>query len=222
MGTGRTTSFLTPISDAERKRVLLGERRDDVLAAVDALVPLLPAIERAALLVEDDLCILVPDGHGDGSFLLGAGCVCAPSHWALSEKLGQPITAIHERVPFYSAELAGRVDTFLLRLRPGQVVGRRNWSVHERPDLFAPICPPLLGVPPAEQWLRSERQTLSRMDRSGAVLFSIRTDQVQLATLPAEVRRRLAARLRGEPAELIGYRDLTERRHALLDWLDPP
>jgi hypothetical protein len=148
--------------------------------------------------------------------------VCAPSHWRLREKLGQPITAIHERVPFYATELASRVDNFLSRLRPGQVVGRRNWSVHERGELFAPDCPALLGVPPEDQWLRSERQTLSRMYRSGAVLFSIRTDQTQLATLPDVTRRRLAARLRSEPEELIGYRDLTERLPSLLAWLDAP
>jgi hypothetical protein len=216
MGTGRTTTFLTPIGDVERKRALLTDRRDDVLAAIDAVEPLLPAIERAALLVEDDLCVLVRDGD---TFVLGAGCVCAPSHWSLRDKLGLPITAIHSRVPFYATELASRVDNFLSRLRTGQVVARRNWSVHETPELFVPADPPFLGVPPPEQWLRSERQTLSRMDRSGAVLFTIRTDQVQLKDLPADVRRRLAARLRAEPADLIGYRDLTARRPTLTAWL---
>ena len=103
--------------------------------------------------------------------------------------------------------------------QPLIISARRNWSVHERPDLFAPDCPPLLGVPPADQWLRSERQTLSRMDRSGAVLFSIRTDQVQLRDLPVEVRHRLAARLRAEPPDLISYRDLTDSLPALLEYL---
>src|SRR4029079_7037701 len=102
MGTGRTATFLTPARDDSRKRDVLAAHRDDVLAAVDALLPLLPAIERAALLVEDDLCILVRDTDGDGGFVLGAGCVCAPSHWSLRDKLGQPIAAIHERVPHYA------------------------------------------------------------------------------------------------------------------------
>jgi len=220
MGTGRTSTFLTPARDSQRKRALLDERRDEVLAAIDEVAPSLPAIERAALLVEDDLCVLVPDQRHDGRFVLGAGCVCAPSHWSLRDKLGLPITAIHARVPFYATELAKRVDTFLSRLRHGQVVARRNWSVPESPELFAPDCPPNLNVPPAEQWLRSERQTLSRMNRSGAVLFSIRTDQVQLATLPNDVRCRLAARLRSEPSDLIRYRDLTDRLPSLLEFLE--
>ena len=219
MGTGRTSRFLTLARDPARKRAVLTAHREEVLASIDEVAPLLPAIERAALLVEDDLCVLVADRRDDGRFVLGAGCVCAPSHWSLNDKLGLPITAIHERVPFYATELARRVDTCLSRRRHGQVFGRRNWSVHESPELFAPVCPPALGVPPPEQWLRSERQTLSRMPRSGAILFSIRTDQVQLGGLPVEVRHRLAARLQAEPAELTGYRDLVDRLPALVEYL---
>ena len=53
------------------------------------------------------------------------------------------------------------------------------------------------------------------------MLFTIRTDQVQLHDLDGDTRARLGARLRAEPAALIGYRDLTERLPALVDWLSP-
>ncbi len=117
MGTGRTTEFLTPIRDSERKRVLLRDRRADVLAAMPGAESLLPTIEHAALLVEDDLCLVRPDG------VLAAACLCAPSHWVLADKLGRPIADVHRAVPYYRTELARRVDTFLSRLRDGQVVG---------------------------------------------------------------------------------------------------
>jgi hypothetical protein len=99
------------------------------------------------------------------------------------------------------------------------LVGRRNFTIHELPDLFAPEAPSMIGVPPAEQWLRSERQTLRRFSRSNAVLFTIRTQQVQLRHVDRETRHELAARLRAEPEPLIAYRDLTERLPALIAWL---
>ena len=212
MGTGRTHEGLTPIVHADEKERVLQAHRDVVLASLDDA--LLAPLERAARGVEEDLCILV-DGR------LVAGCVCFPSHWSLKDKLGQPVGEVHARVPGYDTELSSKVDAFLRRLTTGTVVGRRNFTIHERPDLFAPVAPPTQGVAPPEQWLRSERQTLRRLPRSEAVLFTIRTDQVQLQQLDRDTRARLATRLRAEPAALIGYRDLSDRLPALIDWLSP-
>ena len=212
MGTARTSESFTPIVHRAEKERLLREHRDEVLVAVDGA--LLGPLERAALEVEEDLCVLV-----DG--VLVGGCVCFLSHWTLTDMVGRPVRDVHARVPHYDEDLAAKVDSFLHRLTPHTVVGRRNFTIHELPDLFAPVTPPLRGVPPAEQWLRSERQTLRRLTRSSAVLFTIKTDQVQLKELDVETKSRLAARLRAEPADLIGYRDLTDRLPALLDYLSP-
>jgi hypothetical protein len=135
--------------------------------------------------------------------------------------MGRPVTEIHARVPGYETELASKVDSFLRRLTTGTVVGRRNFALHELPDLSAPDAPATVGVPPPEQWLRSERQTLRRLPRSNAVLFAIRTQQVQLRYVDELTRQRLAARLQAEPEGLIGYRDLTDRLPALIAWLSP-
>ena len=212
MGTARTTEGFTPIVHAEDKDRLLREHRDDVLASVDDV--LLAPLERAARRVEEDLCVLI-----DGRFV--AGCVCFPSHWRLRDKLGRLVGDVHERVPGYASELNAKVDSFLRRLTTGTVVVRRNFAIHELPDLFAPDRPTTLGVPPAEQWLRSERQTLRRLQRSDAVLFAIRTQQVQLQHVDELARRTLGARLQAEPEGLIGYRNLTDRLPALIGWLDP-
>jgi len=236
MGTARTTEWLVRDEEGKEqialKQRLLAERHDDVFNALpateDACSEILDEIgignrplfrrvhplEEAALLVQEDLCVLV-----DG--VLVAGCVCFPSHWRLADKIGRPVTEIHARVPGYDTELASKVDTFLARLPRDTVMARRNFTIHERADLFAPDIPPLLGVPPSEQWLRSERQTLSRLPETGAVLFTIRTQQTQLGGLSGEIRSKLAARLRAEPEQLIAYRDLTDRLPVLIDWLSP-
>jgi hypothetical protein len=212
MGTARTSETLTPIVHRAEKEQLLREHRGEVLAGIDGA--LLGPLERAALRVEEDLCLLV-----DG--ILVGGCVCFLSHWRLTEMVGRPVREVHARVPHYAGDLAAKVDSFLRRLTPPGVVGRRNFTIHELPDLFAPVTPSWQGVTPAEQWLRSERQTLRCLHRSEAVLFTIKTDQVQLKDLDDDSRARLAARLRAEPADLIGYRDLTGRLPALLEYLSP-
>jgi hypothetical protein len=214
MGTARTAEPLTPIAHAEEKERVLRDHRDEVLAATADYRHALEPLERACRRVEEDLCVLV-----DGALV--AGCVCFLSHWRLSDKIGQPLTEVHARVPGYEPELSAKVDTFLRRLTTESVVGRRNFTIHELPDLYAPVAPAPRGVPPPEQWLRSERQTLRRLPRSNAVLFTIRTQQVQLRDVDVATRRRLAARLQAEPEQLIDYRDLTERLPALIDWLAP-
>jgi len=70
LGTHRAARWWTPARDDSAKERILRAHRPDALAG-DARV--LPALERVARLVEEDLCIL-----RDG--VLVAGCVCAPSH----------------------------------------------------------------------------------------------------------------------------------------------
>ena len=159
---------------------------------------LLPLLARMALLVDEDVCVL-----RDG--VLVAGCVCAPSHWRLREKVGKPLGAVHAPVPGYDVELADKVDRLVARLRPGVAVVRRNWTIHETSARYEPHAPEPLSVTPADQWLRTERQTLLRLPRSGAVLFGIRTDMVPLRHVPPPVKQALAARLAAEPEALRRY-----------------
>jgi hypothetical protein len=165
------------------------------------------SLERAALSVQEDLCVLLPDASGQ--LVLAAACVCFPSHWRLADKMGTPAWAIHEPVPRYDDELAKRVDTFLDRLRPPAVMKRRNWTIHESPELFVPHSPAHVDVsiPPEDLWLRSERQTLRRLPKSSAVVFTIRTQQVQISALQQrpDIAGKLADRLSAQPGDRAQY-----------------
>jgi hypothetical protein len=229
-----------PAELAERER-LLAERHDEVFAALprtegpgqevlglvsgwlaarghDATpVPAVHPLEAAGRLVQEDLVLMV---ERDGDLHLDAACLCFPSHWRLADKLGRPTGAVHGPVPGYEVELGVRVDRFLARLRAGVVTARRNWSVHESAALFAPVPP--RPSPGADLWLRSERQTLRRLEDSGAVLFTIRVQQTPFGALVQrpDVARRLAARLRAQPAAFTGYQGLAPRMAEVLARLD--
>jgi hypothetical protein len=176
-------------------------------------------LEAAGRLVQEDLCLMV---DRDGAPHLDAACLCFPSHWRLADKIGRPAAQVHGPVPRYDSELAVRVDRYLTRL-PVDVIGvRRNWMVHDTPALFAPVPP---AQPQAERpedlWLRSERQTLRRLPRSGAVLFTIRVQQAPFTALAArpDVAAALAARIRAQPAELTEMNGLAPYRDAVLRFL---
>jgi hypothetical protein len=190
------------VDQREQSRALLRERRSDVLAgSAPGAAELGARIDRwlhahrpdlvdaahedeadplaaASVRVAEDLCLLTPD---DGRWVLAAGCVCFPSYWVLRDKVGRPLDAVHGPVPGYATSLAPRVDGFLGRLRPGQGVWRRNWSFHDVPDLYVPVHPP--GPTGHERWLRTEYQTLLRLEESDAVVFTIRTQQVPIEVL---------------------------------------
>jgi dimethylamine monooxygenase subunit A len=214
--------------DLVRKAVLLDERHGEVFAALDTpavgaaslevlelvvaatgadAVPAdLHPLDAAGRLVQEDLCLMV---LRDGAPHLDAASLCFPSYWRLGDKLGRPMAEVHGPVAHYADELASKVDTFLQRLRPGRPVWRRNWSIHDDPSYFLPDPTPALEVtPPDGLYLRSERQTLRRLDTADVVLFTIRTQQVPLAVLDErpDVAHRMAAAIERWSPDMVAYK----------------
>ncbi|MBW8827141.1 MAG: DUF3445 domain-containing protein [Acidobacteria bacterium] len=204
---------------AERHDVVSAARRGCEAAAAEAAALMgAPDLEGAALLVQEDLCVLVRREPG---WCLDAGVVCFPSMWSLRAKLGRPMAEIHGPVPAYAEELGAQVDRFLDRLdRP---VWRRNWFIHGSSELHQPEPPPLSAgtCAPEDLWLRSERQALRRLPSTGALLFTIRTQQAPLVVVPDDLVRRLAAAVRAWPPELVAYRSAATWRDVFLERYDP-
>jgi hypothetical protein len=175
--------------------------------------------------VQEDLCLMVAS---EGAYRLEAASLCFPSHWRLHDKLGRSLAAIHAPVPHYAEELERKVDTFFDRLRADRPVQRRNWSIHSHDELVVPgpfespesFTPDAGGV--GQVWLRSERQTLLRLQVTGAVLFTIKTQQTPITALTArpDVAAALAAFLRAEGADLDARGDRVPFPRWLPDWLD--
>ena len=143
-------------------------------------------LEAAGRLVQEDLCLMM---NRENDWHLDAAVLCFPSLWSLQEKFGESTTGLHRNVAHYAEELSPRVDRFFDRLKPGQAVWRRNLSIKAYPLLFLPQRKAFnvaANIDIAEDgspfWLRTERQTLQVLPRSGAILFTIK---LQLA--PARV-----------------------------------
>lgn len=188
--------------------------------AVESSAPL----DAAAHLVEEDLCLLQPIA---GEYRLTAASVASPSYWRLADKIGKELLAIHDPVPALRARIGTRMRQFFHSLPPGRIFMRGNWFIHASKALFRlpeDLRPPRAGEPFALErlYLRCERQTLRRLPKSGAVLFTIRVDVDPLAALAErpDLAADLHAALRDDEwAAAVKLREVQAWREPLLAWL---
>jgi hypothetical protein len=158
-------------------------RPDGVTVALDKRAPL----KTLGLLVQEDLCLMEKlDNAGDEHVLTGA-ILCFPASWSLAEKLGRPLIGIHRPVPDYETEIARRVQRLFDAIRPEQPLWRMNSLVYRDPSLHQPRreADPRIDRR-GGSFVRAERQTLTRLPKSRAVVFAIHTYVVDIASLSAE------------------------------------
>jgi len=171
-----------------------------------------------SLLVAEDLVIME---QGDDGYRLTAASLCSPSHWRLAEKLGRPLREIHDPIPGIHEALSPRIDRFFDHLRPEHPVERFNWTLQGGPALFhdGRAEAPLEASAGAEASLyyRVERQTLVRLPRTGAVVFTIRVflhPLEALATRPGALAALVEA-VDAAPLALARYKGFERLRAAL-------
>lgn len=176
--------------------------------------------------VEPDFVLLAP--RSDGQFTVAAGCVCFPSSWRLTDKLGQTVSEVHEPVPNLNTALGQQIDRLLQNLRPGKCVIRANWSVCRQPELNQHLDRNLPGmadlVSPDQAWLRREDQSLFVLPETQGIVFGIRVTHLPwqvLRSMP-EKARSVAQTLRTMPPEMLDYKRLTLAWEKLADWLTKP
>ncbi len=159
---------------------------DGVVTRPDGVrVPLQRSDPLATLgrLIQADLC-LMEDGS-DGHVLTGA-ILCFPAYWTLSEKIGKALPGIHRPVPEYSDDVIRRVQRLFDAMRPETPLWRMNANLHASPALFTPkreSAPESRVAVSTGAFVRSERQVLRRLPKTGAVVFSIHTYMVRVEDL---------------------------------------
>ncbi|THH12332.1 hypothetical protein EW145_g89 [Phellinidium pouzarii] len=200
----------------------------------------------SALLVEDDLALMLEGA--DGRYYFQAGAIVVPGFWRMVDKIGLPLDEIHIRgaVPQYREKLHNSLARFFSRLPVDKPVIRNNyffqnvrpiddparlasidpdelaWSdstngdedrfeqFTKEPSLEAQQSGKVLFQPPTPTdsveriRLRTERQSLRRLPRSGAIAFTIRTYLFRVVDLAQEpgVPGRMASAIRSWPEDV--------------------
>lgn len=183
-------------------------------------------LKLAGLLVQEDWLLL---RSGEGGYTLAAGFVCFPLRWSLPEKLGQPLTQIHQPVPGYNPKLSRPVDALFAHLKPENPVWRINWTIVDTPELFLPPERDHQGSNHAialtdageKLWLRLEKQTLRRLPQTGYILFGIHSYLQPLHRLRQQplMATQLAQTISTMPEPMLAYKNLVAIRPALLGYL---
>ncbi|KAI0018442.1 hypothetical protein F4780DRAFT_751555 [Xylariomycetidae sp. FL0641] len=187
-----------------------------------------------ARLVQDDLAIMVE--RADGQYYLLAGAVLLAGFWRLADKFGMALAAIHTSgsVPQFESKLEKGMTNFFRRLRPEDLVARNNYFLQVDDDLAWSWS---IGDEdaPGHSWstaeknravehhmFRSERQTLRRLPRSGAVVFTIRTYFHPITEVAEEdyVPGRLASAVRSWGDDVSKYKGKEQYGEVLLEYLD--
>lgn len=126
-------------------------------------------------LIQNDFCIM--QKRGDEHILTGA-VLCFPASWSLSEKFMQPLTVIHEPVTEYDENITRRVQRLFNGIKVERPLWRFNKLYYEAPDLHQPRTfsnPRKILGRNEGKYIRSEKQTLTRLPKSNAVIFTIHT-----------------------------------------------
>lgn len=153
------------------------DRPDGISVALDMNDPL----TTLGYLVQEDFCLLQkPDSSPpgkDGEHVLTGAVLCFPAGWMLEQKIGRPLVRIHRPVKAYDADIAKRVQRLFDGVRVGRPLWRHNALSYADPALFQPHKEGehKYGDKEKHAFVRSERQTITRLPKTGAVVFSIHT-----------------------------------------------
>ncbi|CAF1104905.1 unnamed protein product [Rotaria sp. Silwood1] len=154
-------------------------------------------LKYASLLIQDDLALMIEGS--DGQYYLKAGSIIIPGFWRLQDKFNMPLAQIH---------LSGDVPKFKEKLQHNQFgIG---W-INAKPN------PPIENI-----YFRNERQTLRRLPRSGAILFTIHPYFIPVIEIAKEagIPGRLASAIRSWPDDVSIYKGKKAYEEVLLKYLD--
>ncbi|KAM3122256.1 hypothetical protein CJJ07_001571 [Candidozyma auris] len=216
---------------------ITGERLPLSGRANHSRTELLEALTRT---IQEDFIILLKDPsrkdekYGDEYFFKG-GVFAFAAGFDPINKFDKPLTSIHAPIPGYEEKLKKSMNRYFDRLAPCEIVLRSNFSIqtHEKfyvdddnkgyhKDYLQPEKE--FNFDAANQiHYRSERQTLTKLPESGAIVFTIRTylhPFSRFAEKYPEDGKRLAGAIRGLPRDLANYKGAEKWGVAALSYLD--
>lgn len=163
---------------------------------------------------------IVVDRHPP-NLVLG-GCVCFPSGWSLPEKLAQPVSFAHARVPALNELLGSQISRFLAGLDVNKFCQRTNWGLSSSRQLNQHPNQqiPLIQAPWRDVFLRIEWQAFGALS-AGLILFGIRIFHVPLEQVrqDPEATALLACNLETMSLEMLRYKRLDGCREHLVGFL---
>ncbi|PGH28230.1 hypothetical protein AJ80_00121 [Polytolypa hystricis UAMH7299] len=170
-------------------------------------------LEIAARLAMEDLSVLLP--NDDGEYYMSATASLFPIGWAAEDRVGSSISEMHAPVPLWHKQVGKAVNKFMGRLTADTPMERSSYFVQvtapEEPLSSILFQPDGLAhenlEPNVEQIvIRRERQTFSKLPKSGGILFTVKTSLTWVNELPLEDLENLVTEVKSWPDEVARYK----------------
>lgn len=149
--------------------------------------------------MEEDFVLLLKDDPNDKEqeYIMRSSIVGFPAGFDPSVLFNKPISYIHTLVPQYESRLHNPMHKFFNNLKPTDLWVRHNWSIQTHGDYFTLNNHARKGEEVTKLFvndidfvngcfLRCERQVLTRLPRTGAVVMTVRTYLTSLDKLKNE------------------------------------
>jgi hypothetical protein len=185
--------------------------------------------------IEEDFMLIQ---EVEGAQMITAASNAYSSSGRLVASVGKNVAWAHEPVPHLTSKLGPRIDRMIASIHTDTPCERFNWQLTPLSTKFFPhnahdanaeamrqICDALrLNPERAEEllWIRVERQTLSRLPKSRAVVFTLHTFSDPLASLrgDAESLRAILTLMRTYSDERLEYSEMNYIRDSVIAWLE--
>jgi hypothetical protein len=187
---------------------------------------LLQVFNHLAFCLQEDLAIWQQTERGD---YMSCIHLCAPNHWAPADKIGRPFSEVHAPVAGME-QMRQRYRPMLRSLAGGGTMVRFAWGMSTDTRLnHHPEAPP--GISPEiwqgrrfnprepELYVRVERQTLSGLRESKAVLFTIKTYFEDVRAMNPLERQALSKALGSMSAASLSYKGLSDSLYEIRQFL---
>jgi hypothetical protein len=194
----------------------------------EGTLPLAP-LDWVGRQIQEDLLIL------NQQMILIAGQLCFPSGWDLNEKMNKHFLEVHGPLPSLTSPMIGTASKFIERIPIGKAFQRNNWGfrISDQLDLSARHIEDykrqllLVAAGMNEEnagekiFIRVEHQTLSRLPKTGFILFTIHTHQNKLAEEVKDEKRAkiLYSFLTTVPQAILEYKVMTPFASTLIAYL---
>lgn len=193
--------------------------------------------------IDEDFIILLKDPKKQDSknpdeYYFKAGVFAFAGGFNPKDKFDRPLSFIHEPIPGYEQKLKVLMNRFFARLKPGEFVTRSNFSVQTHNKFYVDDSNKGYHfedehkIEPykfedldfnTQVHYRSERQVLTKLPKSKAVVFTIKTYLHPFSEFEEQspiVAETLAGAIRGFPPDIAQYKNSVQWGPAALHYLD--
>ncbi|KAI5963767.1 uncharacterized protein KGF55_002647 [Candida pseudojiufengensis] len=182
---------------------------------------------------KEDFYVVLQNPKDNLYYLVGGAVPFPGGSFSVSEKMGKNLDAIHVGVPYYKQSLKRSMERWFSKLRPQDPVERASWyitwdtklkfnNIYHTPETFPELFKNLDETSPKQFNVRVERQTLRKLPKSQAVIFTNHPVFYSIEEMKDEpmIPSLLKKILYEGPEDILKYKNFELIRDKLSPYLD--